>query len=264
MQEINDSDIKQLPTKRGYKLAYQHYGGKPSIDDGVGIVFLHGHGSDMKGSKAEALMQWAVSKDIEFTRFDLFGHGRTGGDILSATIGQWIEDSCDILDMVTTRKQILVGSSLGGWIMLLLCAYRPQRIASLIGIAAAPDFTKRLIWDILDTEQQNTFRKTGLLAVPNPYSDTDVVYPYTLIQESEKHLILQNPIDFKGPVVLHHGLCDAEVPWQTSIDIAHRLKSENVKIHLDKTATHRYSQTEHIDAIIGSLETLISGKLDAD
>ena len=264
MQEINDFDIKQLPTKRGYKLAYQHYGGKPSINDGVGIVFLHGHGSDMKGSKAEALMQWAVSKDIEFTRFDLFGHGRTGGDILSATIGQWIEDSCDILDKVTTRKQILVGSSLGGWIMLLLCAYRPQRIAGLIGIAAAPDFTKRLIWDTLDTARKNEFRRTGFLAVPNPYSDTNILYPYNLIKEAEKHLVLEGPINFNGHVFLHHGLCDAEVPWQTTIDIAQRLSSLKVEIHLEKTATHRYSELEQINAILSSVEKLMLRKLEKD
>jgi len=264
MQETNYSDIQLLPTKRGYKIAYQHYGGKASTNDEFGIMFLHGHGSDMHGSKAEALMQWAVSNDMEFTRFDLFGHGQTGGDIMSATIGQWFEDTCDVFDKVTTKKQILVGSSLGGWIMLLLCTYSPERIDSLIGIAAAPDFTKRLIWDILDPAQQNEFRRTGFLAIPNPYSDTDVVYPYTLIQEAERHLVLQSPIDFEGHVVLHHGLCDEEVPWQTSLDIAQRLKSSNVKIHLDKTATHRYSETEQIDAIIGSLKTLISGKLDAD
>ena len=260
MQETNHSDVYLLPTKRGYKLAYQHYGSKTAKNDELGIMFLHGHGSDMFGSKAEALMQWAIGKDLEFTRFDLFGHGKTGGDIMSATIGQWIEDTCDILDKVTTRKQILVGSSLGGWIMLLLHKYRPARIDSLIGIAPAPDFTKRLIWETLDKAQQNAFRRTGFLAVPNPYSDLDVVYPYTFIQEAEKHLVLQDPIDFMGHVVLHHGLCDAEVPWQTSIDIAHRLKSTKVEIHLDKTATHRYSETEQIDAIIGSVEKLISAR----
>jgi len=261
MQKTNYFEIKLLPTTRGYKVAYQHYNSKRSINNDLGIMFLHGHGSDMHGSKAEALMQWAVSNDIEFTRFDLFGHGQTGGDMMSATIGQWIEDTCDIFDKVTTRKQILVGSSLGGWIMLLLCKYRPARIASLIGIAAAPDFTKRLIWDIIDTEKQNAFRREGFLAVPNPYSDEDIVYPYNLVHEAEKHLVLRGPINFKGHVVLHHGLCDAEVPWQTSIDIAQRLKSDSVKIHLDKTATHRYSETEQINAILSSLEKLISEKL---
>ena len=264
MQETNHSDVYLLPTTRGYKLAYQHYGAKAAKNGQLGIMFLHGHGSDMFGSKAEALMQWAVGKDLEFTRFDLFGHGRTSGDIMSATIGQWIEDTCDIFDKVTTRKQILVGSSLGGWIMLLLCKYRPQRIDSLIGIAAAPDFTKRLIWDTLDTAQKNEFRRTGFLAVQNPYSDADVVYPYSLIEEAEKHLVLGGPIDFNGHVFLHHGLCDTEVPWQTSIDIAQRLTSLKVKVHLDKTATHRYSETEQIDAILSNLERLVSRQLGED
>ena len=264
MEETNHSDVYLLPTTRGYKLAYQHYGAKAAKNDELGIMFLHGHGSDMFGSKAEALMQWAVGNDLEFTRFDLFGHGRTSGDIMSATISQWIEDTCDILDKVTTRKQILVGSSLGGWIMLLLCKYRPQRIDSLIGIAAAPDFTKRLIWETLDTACKNEFRRKGFLAVTNPYSDKDVVYPYNLIVDAEKHLILEGPINFNGYVFLHHGIGDEEVPWQTSVEIAQRLTSLKVEVHLDKTASHRYSETEQIDAILCSLAKLTTRALKQD
>ena len=202
-------------------------------------------------------MNWAINKEIQFTRFDFFGHGQTGGNIMSATIGQWIKDACNIIDDVTIGKQILVGSSLGGWIMLSLCKYRLKRIDSLIGIAAAPDFTKRLIWDTLETRNQDDFRETGVLTVPNPNSASNVLYPYHLIQEAEKHLVLENPIEFNGPVILHHGLCDTEVPWQTSLEIAQKIKSDKVEVLLSKTATHRYSQTEQLDAILRSLENLI-------
>mgnify|MGYP005692698337 FL=1 len=175
-----------------------------------------------------------------------------------ATIGQWIEDSCDIFDKIINKKQILIGSSLGGWLMLSLCKYRLEKIDSLIGIAAAPDFTKSLIWETLNKSQKNEFRKQGVLTIPNPYNETKVKYPFQLIQEAKKHLILENNIEFYGRAILHHGLLDEEVPWQTSLKIAEKLCSNNVKIQLDKTANHRYSEPEQINSLINSLEELTS------
>lgn len=251
-------DIKMLPTMRGYEIAYQQYIPKNPSTERIGILFLHGHGSDMFGSKAEAIMEWSIQNKIEFTRFDLYGHGQSGGDIMSATIGQWIEDSCDIFDKIINKKQILIGSSLGGWLMLSLCKYRLEKIDSLIGIAAAPDFTKSLIWETLNKSQKNEFRKQGVLTIPNPYDKTNVKYPFQLIQEAKKHLILENNIEFYGRAILHHGLLDEEVPWQTSLKIAEKLCSNNVKIQLDKTANHRYSEPEQINSLINSLEELTS------
>jgi len=261
MKDSNLPNTKMLPTNRGYELAYQHISAEQSAKNKCGIIFLHGHGSDMLGSKAEVIMNWAIDKKIQFTRFDFFGHGQTGGDIMSATIGHWIEDACNIIDNITDGKQILVGSSLGGWIMLTLCKYRLKQIDSLIGIAAAPDFTKRLIWDTLEPGKQDEFRESGVLNVPDPYSTSYVHYPYQLIQEAEKHLVLESPIEFNGRVILHHGLCDEEVPWQTSLEIAQKVKSDKVQVHLDKTATHRYSQKEQLGAIVRSLENLMSADL---
>ena len=256
MQATSSPDINFLPTKRGYKIAYQNYKSKlPQINQ-CGILFLHGHGSDMFGSKAQAITEWAINKDIDFTRFELFGHGQTGGDLMTGTVGQWIEDTCDIFDHVLEKKQIIVGSSLGGWIMLSLCKYRNEKIDSLVGIAAAPDFTKSLIWEALDKSKQEEFRAKGYLAVTNPYGGQDVIYPYHLIEEAENHLVLQSPIEFYGRVILHHGLCDTEVPWQTSMKIAQQLQSDKVEIHLNKSASHRYSEGDQIKAIIKSLEEL--------
>ena len=175
---------------------------------------------------------------------------------MTATVGQWIQDACDIFDHVLEKRQIIVGSSLGGWIMLSLCKYRTEKIDSLVGIAAAPDFTKSLIWQALDEAKQEEFRARGYLAVANPYGGPDIIYPYQLIKEGEKHLVLESPIEFYGRVILHHGLSDTEVPWQTSIKIAQQLQSDRVKIHLNKSANHRYSAEEQIKALIQSLEEL--------
>ena len=260
MQTNFSQNINFLPTNRGYDIAFQQHKSNQSKNHQCGILFLHGHGSDMFGSKAETIMDWAIKKDIDFTRFELFGHGHTGGDIMTATVGQWIQDTCDIFDQVLKKRQILVGSSLGGWLMLSLCKYRTQKIDSLIGIAAAPDFTKRLIWQTLNKSEQQKFRDQTYLAVSNPYGGTDVIYPYRLIEEAKDHLVLENPIEFYGRVILHHGLCDTEVPWQTSMEIAKKLRSNKVEIHLNKSANHRYSEPEQINALIESLEKLISEK----
>ena len=260
MQTNKLPKIKFLPTKRGYRLAYQVHRSKQPQNKKSGILFLHGHGSDMFGSKAEVMMDWAIQKDVDFTRFDLFGHGQTGGDIMTATVGHWINDTCDIFDNLLEKRQILVGSSLGGWLMLSLCKYRAEKIDSLVGIAAAPDFTKGLIWETLDKLEQERFHTQGYLTIANPYSEADVIYPYRLIEEAENHLVLEHPIEFYGRVILHHGLCDAEVPWQTSIEIAKKLRSNRVEIHLDKSANHRYSNKEQLNALLQSLEELISMK----
>ncbi len=258
MQTNSSKNVNFLPTKRGYKIAYQHYRSKQSQNNKSGILFIHGHGSDMFGSKAKAIMDWAINRDIDFTRFELFGHGLTGGDIMTATIGQWIQDSCDIFDHVAEKSQIIVGSSLGGWIMLSLCKYRTEKIDSLVGIAAAPDFTRSLIWQTLDKSKQEEFRAQGYLRFSDPNCGPDVIYPYQLVEEAENHLVLEGPIEFYGRVILHHGLCDTEVPWQTSMKIAEQIQSDKVEIHLNKSANHRYSEEEQINALIQSLEKLTS------
>ena len=260
MQTNSSQNVNFLPTKRGYHIAYQCHKSKQSQKNKCGILFIHGHGSDMFGSKAQAMMDWAIDRDIDFTRFELFGHGQTGGDIMTATIGQWIQDACDIFDQVLEKRQIVVGSSLGGWIMLSLCKYRTAKIDSLVGIAAAPDFTKSLIWETLDKSKQEEFRAQGYLGVADPSGGPDIIYPYQLVEEAENHLVLERPIEFYGRVILHHGLCDTEVPWQTTMKIAKQIQSNKVEIHLNKSANHRYSEEEEINALIQSLEKLTSIK----
>ncbi len=180
----------------------------------------------MHGTKAEILADWAARSGFSFTRFDYRGHGQSSGAFLAHTISDWTADARHIIEQVTCGPLILVGSSLGGWIMLNLLNSCRQRIAGLIGIAAAPDFTERLIWQTLNKEQQKQMQQQGHIALPNPYEPGgQLVYPYHLIEDGRANLLLDKPLEFDGPVILHQGMQDEEVPWQTALDIAAVLTS---------------------------------------
>jgi len=249
------TDTAYFTKADGLRLAFQHVPAA-TRNAGPGLFFLPGHNSDMFGSKAEVLMHWAISQGIGFTRMDYFGHGLSDGNALEGTVSRWTDDALTILDSVTSGPQILVGSSLGGWIMLNLAVQRPDRISGLIGIAAAPDFTERLIWDVLDTDERKDMASSGQIAVDNPYSDEDVIYTYALIEDGRKNLRLTQPITFDGPVVLHQGLADHEVPWQTALDISSALTSQDVVVNLVKSAGHRFSEEDQLKMIINSADIM--------
>ena len=217
-----------------------------------GVVFLIGHGSDMDGAKALTCEDWARRNGRAFLRFDYSGHGQSDGNFLDGTISSWTNDCLAVLDHLTEGPQILVGSSLGGWLMLNVALARPARIAGLIGIAAAPDFTAELIWDSLDKTQQTQMQDTGQIALPNPYSDDPVVYPMALVTDGKAHLHLQAPVNITAPVHLLHGMQDDEVPWQTATRLAEKLASEHVQVSLVRNAGHRFSEPDQI-ALLGDV-----------
>jgi len=245
-----------------HRLAFQHRPAAANTPANIpanipGFVFLAGHGSDMLGTKAEILADWAARSGFSFTRFDYRGHGQSSGAFLAHTISDWTADARHIIEQVTSGPLILVGSSLGGWIMLNLLNSCRQRIAGLIGIAAAPDFTERLIWQTLNKEQQEQMQQQGHIALPNPYEPGgQLVYPYHLIEDGRANLLLDKPLEFDGPVILHQGMQDEEVPWQTALDIAAVLTSDRLEIRLDKTAGHRYSEPHQLAALVASAEQL--------
>lgn len=240
-----------LDIKQGRRLAYQKLEGT-----GIPIIFLAGHGSDMLGSKAEALYLDCQTKNRPFIRFDYSGHGQSDGDFLDGTISKWTEDATEIAQTLTDGPVILVGSSLGGWVMLNLAKALSSKIAGLIGIAAAPDFTETLIWNDLDDAQREKMRQEGQIALPNPYADEDVIYPYHLITDGRNHLLLNDELAISCPIILHQGMQDHEVPWQTAIDIANAVISEDVKINLIKEAGHRFSSEDEIRSIIASVDEI--------
>ena len=237
----------------GGRLAYQKLDGH-----GPMVVFLAGHGSDMFGSKAEAIAAACAQNGRSFLRFDYSGHGLSSGAFLDGTISQWTDDAAAIIDALGDERLILVGSSLGGWIMLNLAKRLGDRIAGCIGIAAAPDFTETLIWDALSDTQKAQMQTQGQIALPNPYADEDVIYPYHLVTDGRNHLLLDKPLAITCPIILHQGMADHEVPWQTALSIAQAVTSQDVTLNLVKSSGHRFSTDAEIDAILQSLDQMIA------
>ena len=182
-------------------IAYRTVEGKPP-----GVMFLGGFMSDMTGTKATALEAHCRGAGRAFVRFDYSGHGESGGAFRDGTIGAWRDDALAVLDGVARGPQVLVGSSMGGWVMLLVALARPERVAGLVGIAAAPDFTEDLIWSTLDDETRQRLTETGAIELPCDYDDDP--YPITmgLIEEARSHLLLHAPIPLDCPIHLLQGM----------------------------------------------------------
>ncbi len=211
-----------------------------------GIIFLGGFRSDMEGKKALYLEKMAQSLGLAFVRFDYFGHGASSGDFEKGTIGLWRDDVLHVLDRLTQGPQILVGSSMGGWLMILAALARPKRIAALIGIAAAPDCTERLVWNELTPGERQMLAKEGRLIVPSTYSDNPLIFTRTLIEEGRKHLVLDHPIALSCPVRLLHGMVDSDVPYALSMELAQRIVGEDCRVSLIKSGDHRLSREDDL------------------
>lgn len=230
-----------LNAPSGRRLAYHHTSG-----DGPGVMFLGGFKSDMTGSKALALEAWCERQGRQFTRFDYSGHGQSSGEFKDGCIGDWLNDALAIFDEVTHGPQLLVGSSMGGWMMLLAALARPERIHALVGIAAAPDFTTRLMWERMTPPQQQALMTHGFIATPSEYGDEPYIITRRLIEDSRHYLLLDGPMDIHCPVWLLHGMADVDVPWQHSCLIAEKLSSADVQVQLVKGAGHRFSEAAQL------------------
>lgn len=252
----NRTEIHHLRTRNGHNLAYHSFNQDTVSETNPGIIFLCGHGSDMNGTKALVLEQLALDEGFGFTRFDYFGHGASQGNMSDGTISIWTDDCLAILDEVTLGPQILIGSSLGGWLMLITARARISRIAGLIGIAAAPDFTEDLIWSSLSDSQRDEMKTTGQITLPNPYANESVVYPYNLIKDGRNNLVMTAPLELDIPVCLFHGMQDREVPWHTAIALSNAMPSDNVIIHLYKNAGHRFSTPDQLAAICQAVRVM--------
>jgi pimeloyl-ACP methyl ester carboxylesterase len=226
---------------------------------GPTVVFLPGFRSDMGGEKATALAAYCAVRGQAMLRFDYSGHGASGGRFEEGTIGRWADDALAVIDQVSGGPLVLVGSSMGGWIALLAARGRPERVAALIGIAAAPDFTEVLMWQAMSFEQRATLMTQGVLHVPSQYGDP---YPITrgLIEDGRNHLLLQEPIAVDCPVRLLHGQCDPDVPWGFALRIADQLTSQDVKVTLVKDGDHRLSRPQDL----ALLRQTLAGLLDED
>lgn len=245
----------------GGAIAYHRTPARESGRHWPGIVFLGGFMSDMTGDKATALEAFAAERGQAFLRFDYRGHGRSSGRFEEGTIGDWSDDARFALDRLTEGPQILVGSSMGGWIMLLTALARPARVAGLIGIAAAPDFTETLMWQAFTPEQRATLERDGVLQQPSDYGEQPYAITHRLIEEGRNHLIMDRPIAIACPVRLIHGTADNDVPSNLSLEIMDRLASDDVEVTLVKGGGHRLSDPRDLARLTATVAALSDAAL---
>ncbi|MGH7096524.1 MAG: alpha/beta hydrolase [Stellaceae bacterium] len=236
----------------GATIAHHRLAGKAP-----GVVFLGGFRSDMTGIKASFLEDYCRRQGRAYVRFDYFAHGASSGDFAQGSIGRWSEDAIAVLDALTAGPQILIGSSMGGWIMLLAARARPTRVHALVGLAAAPDFTEDLFWARLNPAMQQEFRETGVITLPSHYDRAGYTYRMAMFEEARRHLVMRAEIAFDGPVRLLHGMRDESVPWRTSPRLAERFRSRDVAVILVKDGDHRLSTPADLAHLARVLDELL-------
>ena len=217
---------------------------------------MGGFNSDMTGTKASALEAACREAGRAYVRFDYSGHGESSGEFADGTIGSWSEDAIAVLDAASEGPQVLVGSSMGGWIMLLAALARPQRVAGLVGIASAPDFTEELMWRRFDDDVRRRLEDTGVYHRPSEYGDDPYPITMKLIEDGRRHLLLERPIAIHCPVRLLHGMKDEDVPWTTAPRIAEKLLADDVRVLVIKDGDHRLSRDQDILRLCVTVEEL--------
>jgi pimeloyl-ACP methyl ester carboxylesterase len=225
-----------------------------------GLIWLGGFNSDMKGTKALALDAWAAEHGRGCVRFDYSGHGESGGAFLDGTIGRWLEESVAVYEQFCRGPQVAIGSSMGGWMALLLAREIARRasdqasLAGLVLIAPAPDFTEQLMWNGFSPEVREEIQTKGAWMRPSQYGD-GAPYPITraLIEEGRNHLLLGSAIEVGCPVRILQGAQDPDVPWQHAFALAHRLPAEDVVLTMIQDGDHRLSRPQDIARIIAAV-----------
>lgn len=243
--------IENLKTEYG-EIAYHKVEGV-----GPGIVFLGGFKSDMDGTKAIFLEEWAKKTGRAFLRFDYTGHGQSTGEFLDGSIGDWARDAMIAITALTDGPQILLGSSMGGWISLLVCRAMPEKVAGLVGIAAAPDFTEDSMWDGFDKEQRAEMADNGYVALPSDYSDEPYIITKKLIEDGRNQLVLRDPLVLPFPTRFLQGTADTDVETSVALRLLDHTSGEDIRLTLVKDADHRFSTPECLSLIQQTIEDLI-------
>jgi pimeloyl-ACP methyl ester carboxylesterase len=249
---MSDSDrVQKLMRSDGNHIAFAKVEGRAPT-----VVFLGGFRSDMTGTKAIALDDWARHAGHAFLRFDYLGHGQSSGRFEDGTIGRWLDDSLAAIDALTMGKLVLVGSSMGGWLSLLVARARAERLAGLVLIAAAPDFTEEMLLKGLSPADRAILERDGRLERSSQYSPEPSVFTWRLIEEGRRHLLLKDKLALACPVRLLHGQSDPDVPWEYSLRIAAHLDAPDVVTTLVKGGDHRLSTPADIARLIAAVEEL--------
>ena len=252
------AELYTLTLSDGASIAFRRTTARPPPGSAQrpGVTFCGGFRSDMTGGKARYLEEHCRWRGQAFLRFDYSGHGASSGRFEDGTIGRWLADTLSVLDGLTEGPQILVGSSMGGWIAALAALARPRRIAGLVAVAAAVDFTEELIWDRLSDEQRAKILQDRLLLRPSDYDERPDPITLRLIEEGRDHLLLGAPVAITAPVRLVHGMADRDVPWRQSLRLAERITGPDVRLTLVKDGAHRMSRPSDLALIAAELDGL--------
>jgi pimeloyl-ACP methyl ester carboxylesterase len=247
-------DHQVLELGDGRRIAYVRTEGR-----GPWVVFLGGFRSDMTGTKATHLEAWARLEGRAFLRFDYTGHGASSGRFEDGAIGDWARDAEDAVTRLAPGPRVLVGSSMGGWIALLL-AGRIGELAGLVGIAAAPDFTEDLMWAQFDADQRRALMERGVVEEPSDYSDEPDLITRRLIEEGRERLVLRSPLRLPCPVRLLHGTEDADVPVEVALRLLAHTEAVDMRLTLVKGADHRFSSPDCLEMIVAAVEEVSAAR----
>jgi len=258
----NSAPIDQEPTfiEVGEGSGRRRIAVRARAGGGPGLFWLGGFNSDMRGTKALALDAWAMEHGRACIRFDYSGHGESGGAFIDGTIGRWLEEGLAVFEQFCRGPQVVVGSSMGGWMALLLARAIAKReaagadLAGLVLIAPAPDFTEQLMWNAFSDEVREEIRTKGVWMRPSEYGD-GAPYPITraLIEEGRNHLLLGSAIEVGCPVRILQGAQDPDVSWQHAFALAHRLPAEDVVLTMIQDGDHRLSRPQDIARILAAV-----------
>ncbi|WP_166416559.1 alpha/beta hydrolase [Cochlodiniinecator piscidefendens] len=236
---------------QGRKIAYNKTEGH-----GPGVVFLGGFKSDMGGTKAVFLEAWAKRQGRAFLRFDYSGHGESSEEFTDGCIGDWAEDAYAAISELSEGPQILVGSSMGGWISLLMCKQMPHRISGLVGIAAAPDFTEDSMWAGFDAAQRDELAVTGQVALPSDYGEPYII-TQKLIENGRSQLVLRDELNLPFPARFLQGTADEDVDMSVALRLLDHAAGDDIQLTLVKGADHRFSDETCLPLITETVEDIL-------
>lgn len=244
-----------LTAPDGLRIAYAATAAQTSATPG--ILFCGGFKSDMTGTKALALEAMAVARGCGFVRFDYMGHGQSDGAFLDGSIGRWKDDTLLVLDQVFQGPTVIVGSSMGGWLATLAALARPDRVAGLVLIAPALDFTEDLTWAQMSPEQRAILARDGVLREPSEYSDEPYEYSLKLIEDGRRHCILKAGVAVAAPVRILQGMNDPDVPWRHAVKTVEAFKGDDTRLTLIKDGDHRLSRPQDLVLLTETVWSLI-------
>lgn len=246
---MTKEEIGRLDRGDGVQLAWRRVKGP-----GPTVVWLGGFMSDMAGTKAQALADWAMEEGRSYLRFDYSGHGESEGEFRDCTITQWREDSLAAIHALTEGPLVLVGSSMGGWLACLVAAAIPERVGAMVLIAPAADFTEKLMAPNLPPEAVKALREEGVWYRPSEYGDGPYPITRALLEDGARWSILQGSVPVEAPVRILQGGQDPDVPWRHALELANQIKGEDVVFTLIRDGDHRLSRPQDIERLLGAVE----------